>query len=219
VKKMLRKITLVTVVILCLSGYICFAANTQNISVTASIPQVTNGLDIGISKITPGASCTAPDTWTPNQSSIAFGALTWDTTYKIFKAAQYYAVDIGVINNGGTNWTLTHTRTNLQKDTTNNLNNNVNVTFMKQLSSATGTELQKVTYGESNNVAYTKSQLVGTEGGVTKQGWLRIYYGIATGDQDPTNGCPDDAANAVPIGTDKPYGTYTGAVTITLSGV
>jgi hypothetical protein len=75
---------------------------------------------------------------------------------------------------------------------------------MKQTSSTVATQLQKVSYGNSNNVAYTKAQLSG--------GWLRIYYGVGTGDPaDP------DAPGVTPIGLDTAAGTYNGSITITLT--
>lgn len=196
-KPRLFKSILVLVAILFLA-MTSFAAESKTIDVTAAIDSVSGGLEVTVSKIDADT-----DEWLQHGSSlpIDFGTLTLDTVNHIFTAAYYYAVDIGVNDNTGTVWTVTHTRTDLKKDAANNLNNNVNVTFMKQTTAnPAGEELSNVSYANSNNVAYTKTDLSG--------GWLRIYYGIADG---------SDATGVVPIGTDKPAGTYSGSVTITLT--
>ncbi len=171
-----------------------WAASSQTVTVNATVPTVTGGLTVSVSKVT-------GDVWTA-ASSISFGTLVWDTVNKIFLPASYYAVDVGVTDNSGTAWTVTHTRASLANGT-NNLNNKVNVSFNKQTSSTVSTELQKVSFANSNNVAYTKAQLAG--------GWLRIYYGIGTGESGK------DAPGVTVIGLDTPAGTYTGSITITLT--
>ncbi|HNW40153.1 MAG TPA: hypothetical protein PKI44_07015, partial [Candidatus Omnitrophota bacterium] len=138
-----------------------WAASSQTVTVSATVPTKTGGLSVAISKVT-------GTVWTANQTAISFGTLIWDTTNKIFLPTSYYAVDIGVEDNSGTAWTVTHTRASLASGT-NNINNKVNVSFNKQTSSTVSTELQKVSFGNSNSIAYTKAQLAG--------GWLRIYYG------------------------------------------
>ena len=178
----------------CATG--AFAGTSQTISLNATVPTVSGGLNVVISKVTGNA-------WS-SDTAINFGTLVWDTTNKIFTAPNYYAVDVKVNDNSGTVWTLTHTRASLKKDATNNLDNNVNVSFYKEtLSGTTTTEslLQTLSYNNSNNVAYTKTQL-GT-------GWLRMYYGIGTGS--------GDASGVLPIGATQSAGTYTGSVTITLT--
>ncbi|MFA4993664.1 MAG: hypothetical protein WC571_06855 [Candidatus Omnitrophota bacterium] len=172
-----------------------WAAASRTVSVNATVPTMTGGLTVTVSKVTGTVWTTA--------STISFGTLTWDTVNNIFLPASYYAVDVGVTDNSGTVWTLTHTRVSLQKDATNNLNGKVNVSFNKQTSSSVGTELAKYSYANSQNIAYTKTQLSG--------GWLRIYYGIGTGQAGK------DATGVTPIGMDTPAGTYTGSVTITLT--
>jgi len=195
-KNNMLKIMLVSVMVLALAVP-CFAGATKTISVTATIPTIASMLNVTVSKVR-----ASDDYWEQSGDiPINFGTLTYDTTWGVFRAAYYYAVDVGVTDTSGTIWSLTHTRTNLQKDATNNLNNNVNVTFMKQLTSSSATQLSKVSYTNSNNVAYNKTQLSG--------GWLRIYYGIGTGS--------GDAPGVLPITADNVAGTYTGSVTITLS--
>ncbi|MCX5669577.1 MAG: hypothetical protein NTX89_05680 [Candidatus Omnitrophica bacterium] len=173
-----------------------WAVQTQTVTVNATVPTVATGLTVGVSKVT-------GTVWTPGQTSIGFGTLVYDPLTNIFLPASYYAVDIGVTDNTGTAWTVTHTRASLISGV-NNLDNKVNVSFNKQTSSTVGAELQYLSFGNSNSIAFTKAQLLG--------GWLRIYYGIGTGDP-----AKPDAAGVTPIGLDTPAGTYTGSVTITLT--
>jgi hypothetical protein len=178
---------------LCLTE--AYAATNQTININTTIPTMTGGLNVTISRVT-------GTVWTP-ATSISFGALTWDPLNSIFLPDSYYAVDIGVLDNSGAVWTVTHTRTSLA-GTGTNLDNKVNVAFVKQTSSTTSQELQKVSYQDSQGIAYTKTTLSG--------GWLRIYYGIGTG--DPAN---PDAPGVTPISLDSQAGTYSGTVTITLT--
>lgn len=197
--KMTKRILMLALALVFGVTGLCLAAQTKTINVTASVPQVTGGLNVTVAKINADT-----DHWDQvGDIPIAFGTLTYDTENGIFLPDYYYAVDVGVIDNSGTAWTLTHTRASVKKDATNNLDNNINVTFVKQVSDTSGTELKKVTFANSNNTAYTKANLAG--------GWLRIYYGIATGKSG------QDAPGASPVTIDKPYGTYAGTVTITVT--
>jgi hypothetical protein len=169
-----------------------FAADTKSVNITAAIPQQ-NGLTVTVSKI-------VGSTWTP-ATGVDFGSLVFDATHDIFTTGgSYYAMDIG-INSNAADWTVTHKVTPLTNGA-DTLDNNINVAFMKQTSDTAGTQLDKVSYADSNNKAYTKTQLSG--------GWLRIYYGLATGDGT-------DAPNTTPIGSAKNYGNYQGTITITLT--
>jgi hypothetical protein len=168
-----------------------FAATSQTVNVSATVP-TTNGLSISIHKI-------VGSTWS-DASAISFGTLVWNSTNSMFLPAdgEYYALDVNVTNNSSS-WTVTHTRNSLASGS-NNMDNNVNVTFVK----ATDTDesqLQKVSFNNSQGVAYAKSALSG--------GWLRIYYGIATGS--------GDASGVSILGASTVAGTYTGSVTLTLS--
>ena len=184
------------VVAFCATG--AWASTSQTVNVNATIPTMTGGLTVSVSQVDSATGLI----WTP-AASISFGTLVWNPANSIFLPDSYYAVDIGVVDNSGNAWTVTHTRTFLANGAYN-LNNKVNVSFNKQTSSTVGTELQKVSYGNSNSIAYTKAQLAG--------GWLRIYYGIGTGSLTKP-----DATGVTPIGLDTPAGTYTGSVTITLT--
>lgn len=175
-----------------------WAIKTQTITVNATVPTMTGGLSVGVSKVDSATGLV----WTP-ATSISFGTLVWDTVNSIFLPDSYYAVDIGVLDNTGTAWTVTHTRASLANGV-NNLNDKVNVSFNKQTDKTHGTELQYVSFNNSQSKAFTKATLAG--------GWLRIYYGIGTG-----NPAKPDATGVTPIGLDTPAGTYTGSVTITLT--
>jgi hypothetical protein len=169
------------------------------ITVSATVPVISGGLSVTVSKYIGTVG-------TPVSAAMPFGNLVLGSN-GVFAPSDggYYGVDIGVTDNTGTNWQLQHVATWLARTsgTAANINNKVNVTFSKQLT-GTSTEWQeKYTYGEALSKSYTKSLLTG--------GWLRIYYGIATGEAGK------DATNATPIGLDTPSGTYSGTVTITLA--
>ncbi|MCM8796201.1 MAG: hypothetical protein NC928_05925 [Candidatus Omnitrophica bacterium] len=171
-------------------------------------------------RITPSATdCSGKsDTWSAvTNYLIDFGTLQWDSQYKIFRGQYYGAVDVAVFDNTQTAWTITHTRTSLTKGTAN-LDENVNVVGYKVTCTKcdgtddTQTEIFKKSYKDSNGQTVTRTQVSG--------GWLRIFYGIAggikPGDPNP-NGCSVDAPGVKPVTMDKPYGTYQGTVTLTLS--
>ena len=197
-KSLTTRLILTVMLVFSLSSVV-FAGTSQSINVTANVPLVTDGMSVSISKV-------QGTTWTKNQTTMDFGTLTYNTTYNIFMPTYYFAVDVGVTDNSGTIWQLTHTRNSIQKDAANNLDGNVNVTFVQQTPDPNNAStLQYISYASSNNVSYTKTQ-IGTGN------WLRIYYGIGTGDP-----LKPDATGVTPIGADKPAGTYTGSVTITLT--
>ena len=192
----------VVVVTFSLTG--AWAAKTQTVNVNAVVPTIAGGITLKIYKVT-------GTTFTP-ATSINFGSLVWNQAYNHFETdgGFHYAVDVSVIQNTGVNWTLTHTRQSLKKDATNNLDSHVNVAFNQVVKSDDGktdidTNLQKVSFADSNGIAYTKTQL-------GQGGWLRLYYGI--GGADPKQ---PDASGVTPIDFDSPAGTYTGSVTITLT--
>lgn len=176
----------------------CLAAVTQTKNVKATVPNLNQSLFLTVSKITPGGPGTA-DQWTP-ATEVDFGTLTHDAVNHMFRASAYYAIDCGVVDNTNA-WTISHTRTSLKLDAVNNLDDNVNVAFVKQTTSADGTVLDKKSFKNSNGKAYTKAQLDG--------GWLRIYYGVADGSTD------DDEVTPVP--ETKLTGSYAGTVTLTLT--
>ena len=183
---------------------IALAGDSTTKNITANIdPQ--DGLDVHISKVTNGVW---PAAGSASESSIAFGTLTYDSTNHIFLPDSYFAVDVG-INSNAADWTVTHTISSMVNSSvpTANLDHNVIASFVKTENTTTGTNdtpLKKVSFAASNGVSYGKSDLSG--------GWLRIYYGIATG--DPSANEPSDVS---PVTTDTPAGNYVGSVTITLT--
>lgn len=174
--------------------FICKAEQySETVNITATIPQMT-GLSIGISKVDADTG-----QWHPNQSSIDFGVLQFDDTYKIFRANCYYAVDVGVEANAAS-WTISHNAGPITDGKGHYLDDNISVTFVQQLGDQEkGADLGKYKYSNATR-SFIKSQI--------SPGWLRIYYGVATGN-------PDDPAEVITMS--KPAGTYTGTITITLS--
>ena len=175
-----------------------FAGASKTINVSANVPTVGGGFNVNVSRIR-----SSDDGWelTDPNLPIDFQTLVYDAVNGVFGANYYYAVDIGVMDNSGSPWMITHTRNSVARDAFNNLDNNINVSFTKESSTAPAINLQKVSYASSQNISFSKSQLTG--------GWLRAYYGIATG--------LNDAPGASPIDATKPTGVYQGSVTITLT--
>lgn len=176
------------------------------VNVNAIVPTITGGMTVSVNKV-------VGTTWTPNQSSISFGTLVWHPEngtngkpLNIFLPTMYYAVDIGVTDNSGTIWTVTHTRSSLVRSAGGNIDNKVNVSFNRVVLTGgveSESEFQKLSFANSNSIGYNKTALNG--------GWLRIYYGVGTGET------AKDALGVTPIGLDTPAGTYAGSVTFTLT--
>ena len=206
------------VLILAVAMALAFQAMTlaaeESVMVSANVPTLSGLMEISISSIDPGADPDSPsdDTWTPqtDTSSIDFGTLTRDKDNKIFVGSNFFAVDVAVVDNTGRGWTLSHTTTPIAYQS-EKLDDHINVAFSKVTpplikgGSDTDTPKDAYVYSESNNVQYNKDDLDGATGG-----WLRIYYGIATGGDG-------DAPNATPIPQYQLAGQYTGGVTITLT--
>jgi|GEM_PF-645092 len=184
------------------------AATTATVNVNATVPLLSAGLAVTINKIpnTQGAQ------WIPD-TAVNFGSLILDPVNNIFTTGNpgfYYAVDAAVVDNSGNNWRITHTFTSLKKDAVNNLDGNVNVSFNKvhkvPQAADSDVNMAKFSLANSGGKSYTKSTL-GGDGC-----WLRVYYGIGTGDP-----AKPDAPGVTPIGADKATGVYTGTVTLTYS--
>jgi hypothetical protein len=170
----------------------------QDIRIAASIGD-THSLLVALNKV-------QGSTWTPITDLVGigmdFGALNKGVD-NIFRSDIYFVVDAPVTSNHAT-WNVTHTRTNFQKDVSNNLNDNVNVKFVK-VDNTTNAETQLsngyVSYANSQSKQYTNTDLTGSR--------LRIYYSIAGGS--------GDATGVSVITTAKASGSYAGTVTLTLS--
>ncbi len=185
-------VTLVTIIALVIAT-VAFAADTKTVQVRATIPSQSS-LNVTVSKVV-GTVMTAA-------TEVDFGTLTLDPTFNIYRTSDnsYYCVDVG-INSNATNWTVTHAVTSMANGTAN-LNNNINVTFMNQQTSTTGVQLAKLSYNASNSRVTNRAD-------ITTGGWLRIYYGLATGSGDAT-GVAVIPATAL-------AGAYAGTVTLTLA--
>ncbi|MDD3275129.1 MAG: hypothetical protein PHN16_05200, partial [Candidatus Omnitrophica bacterium] len=189
--KKLFTLTILLAVVFCAVN--AFAATSQTVNVSATVP-TTNGLSVSVHKI-------IGTVWS-EAAAINFGTLEWDSELSMFLPAdgEYYALDVKIDNNSGTDWTVSHAHQSLSSGT-NNLDNNVNVTFVKVANSDEAeSPLEKVSFASSNK-SYAKSTLLNS--------WLRIYYGISTGSEDATG--------VTPLGASTVAGTYTGSVTLTLS--
>ena len=204
--KKISKILGVAIILAGLAG-LAFGDDTTTKLISASI-SAEDGLEVTISKINAnGTGDPSDDTWIPgNQSSMAFGALTFNPTYSIFMASHYFAIDVGV-NSNTANWTLSHTISSISNGAGSNLDSNVNVTFVQQLDSLTEGWKNGYSFADSNGKAYNKATITGGSGG-----WLRIYYGIATGDL-----VYHDNTGVSVITMEKPSGSYSGSITLTLT--
>lgn len=171
---------------------VALAGETKTIQVKATIP-AQNGLNVEISKVT-------GNTWT-TATAVDFGTLALDPTYNIYKTADgsYYAVDVGVNSNAGT-WTVTHSAGSIDNGTAN-LNNKINVAFVNQTTNG-GVTLSNVSYLASHGKVINKAN-------ISEGGWLRIYYGLASG--------TGDAPGVVVIPASQTSGSYAGTITLTLA--
>ncbi len=192
VKRILAVIT-----VLCLVAAVPVMAATD-IRIAASIGD-THTMNVVLSKVSGGNWSTVSNL---TGVGMDFGELTLGGD-NVYRSGTYFVVDAPVTSNH-TSWNITHTRSDFQRDASNNLNNNVNVTFVS-VNNTTQSETPLsggyVSYANSNNIQYTNTQLANSR--------LRIYYGIASGS--------GDASGVTVITPAKPSGTYTGTVTLTLS--
>lgn len=194
----MKKLVLATLMGAVLWAGVGLADDQATITIKASIPSQ-QGLTATISRIEPGAGQGGSDLWT-TVSEMDFGELVYDSDNGIFRSPVYFAVDVGVNANSGS-WTITHEANSITNGS-DNLDSNINVVFVAQRSDGSSTQLAKRSYGNSNNYEVTQSQ-------VGSGAWLRIYYGIATGQ--------NDAPGVTPITMEKAAGDYQGSVTLTLT--
>lgn len=164
--------------------------HSGKIKIAVTIPKISM-LKVNISRI-------EGDSW-HEDSQINFGTLSYDSHYKIFRATRYYVLDVGVFCNEPS-WHITHNTSSITNGL-DNLDNNINVVFVKETGGEDSVELGKFSFRNSNGVSFDKKDL--------DKGWLRIYYGIATG--------LDDAPGVEPITLAKSAGRYRGKITITLT--
>jgi hypothetical protein len=179
-------------------GLSSFGIAATDIRIAASIGD-THSMAVALNKV-------VGSVWTPITNLLGlgmdFGALTKGAD-NVFRSDTYFVMDAPVTSNHPT-WTITHTRSNFQRDAANNLNDNVNVKFVK-VDNTTNAETQLssgyVSYANSNSKVYSNTDLTNAR--------LRIYYAIASGS--------GDATGVSVITTAKASGSYAGTVTLTLS--
>ncbi len=190
---------------------LAFAGDSVQKYIKAHIePQ--DGLNVSIHKVDANTGI-----WGEELQDIDFGTLTYDPDLGIFLPDHYCVMDVGVLSNEA-NWSVSHTVDSFTNGT-DDLNKNVVVTFVKtekadvnndgiiEDDETKDTKLYQLSYANSVK-SISKSELSG--------GWLRIYYGIATGEVDQ-NGNKIEPADTSPVTTDKSSGDYIGKITITLT--
>jgi len=188
----------VSIILLLFAAVFCFAgsgfcADSSSVEISSYIP-LQSSLTVNISKV-------ENNTWTP-ATGLEFGNLIYDETNKIFTASAYFAVDVEILANGST-WSVVHNCTSISNGV-DNLDNNINVSFVHQKDKDTGEEIEKLSYALSNGKALSKSKFPGG-------GWLRIYYGVFTGETTK------DAPGVTPIVSGNTSGTYKGNINLTLT--
>ena len=181
--------------------------------ISAAVSQATD-VNVTLTKIdSQGTADPSDDVWLGSAQGIDFGDLEMRTftdpqdsniKYSVFLPADdsYYAADVGV--NGAGPWTINHTvqGADFLSGGDDALGDNVVVTFVKQLDSTTSQQLDQVAIMNANGRTYDSTALSG--------GWLRVYYGIATGDTSE----PSDVTPVAPTQVGR---SYSGTVTFTLT--
>jgi len=127
-----------------------FAGASKTIDVSAHVPTIGGGFNVNVSRIR-----ASDDGWelTDPNLPIDFQTLVYDNVNGVFGANYYYAVDVGVMDNSGAPWMITHTRNSVALDAFNNLDNNINVTFTKESTTAPSVNLTKASYANSQNIS------------------------------------------------------------------
>ncbi|RKY34704.1 MAG: hypothetical protein DRP73_05290 [Candidatus Omnitrophota bacterium] len=206
----MRRIMVVMLAMVTVYFFLTSLCFSETIGISAQVPQAEN-LKLTLFKLnTQGTPDDPSDDWDNYTSyspgdggfKIDFGELELDEDLGIFLTDTYYALDCGV--DGGAPWTIQHRVTSGFTGTgTDTLGDNIIVTFHKLKiveGKETYEELEKTIIADSDR-DFTNSDLAG--------GWLRIYYGIATGADDEPEG-------AEPITVHETADTYTGTIEITL---
>lgn len=181
--------------------------------ISANVAQATD-VNVTLTQIdSQGTPDPSDDVWLGPAAGIDFGALEMRTfadpqdpniQYSVFLPADdsYYAADVGV--NGAGPWTINHEVQGADFLTGGDdaLGDNVVVTFVRQVDSTTSQNLDQVAIMNANGRSYDSTTLSG--------GWLRVYYGIATGDAS-------EPSDVTPIAPTQVGRSYSGTVTFTLT--
>ena len=192
-----------------------------DIPVVYNLPVMPANLDVKVFNVDPGLDPNSPsdDIWTP-AGSMDFGTLTLNETYFVFMASHFHAVDAVVRGNGAENWNITVQNNTIYRAAGDNLDGHVKIAATvawwigpdpddtNELSSP----FSMVKYGSAGTLSFSKSDILG-RAPAGKDGWLRLYYGFATGPD------PAEEGGATPPEMSQPAGQYTGQVIITLNVV
>ncbi len=203
--KMKKSIVLILALFLVVGGFsTSFAASSRTLNVQANVPATSGAMTVVVKKVDVATSTATTD----SSGTMSMGDLTTSTADpNIYAAPYYYYVDVSVVDNTQTVWTLTHTRTSFTRSGgSETLDNNFNVTFKKVTATdGAGTSLSAVSYANSNNVAFSKTTFSSTPGS-----WMRIIYGLG-------GTAADNAGVTALTKASTVAGTYNGTVTITLT--
>lgn len=207
---------------------------TGNLGVNIETVSVMN---VAVNQVTPAeVGSGLDDEWvevdetTPEIVPLDFGILDFDDTWQIYRAPYYFVIDAGVADNTGNEWNIQYTTTGLNliggdpADPFETLSDNVNMVFVKQLGDVDGdpeTPEEFETFpglGNADGAISMKDSITLTSALRTftrteltsgTPGWLRIYVGLATGQ--------NDAPNVVPVTINEVSGDYTGTITLTFT--
>ncbi len=163
--------------------------DTVTLEIRAHIPEV-NMMKVVINKVDNGKYWSQTD-------CMDFGQLYYDKRNGIFRSSVYFVVDVGVVVNSG-NWMIIHQPTPIIGPEGKRLDDHISVIFVDKEKSEERV-IQRSSYGRSYFVFHSAE---------VSTGWLRIYYGVATG--------KGDASGVSPITMSMPAGRYTGRVVLSL---
>jgi hypothetical protein len=131
-------------------------------------------------------------------SALTFGTLTFDSMYKIWRAPNFFAIDVANVGPGAPSVTISYTDA-----TTRGLGNKASITLKKMtyVGANNNSETEVLSQRKLNSIAGGTSVSSSTLSG----GWLRIYTGLNDG-ANITAGDPFTNADAP--------GDYTGTLTV-----
>lgn len=197
---MFRKLLMAILALALVFGMSPLGMAAQNIRIAASIGEI-HTMSVTLLKATSSGQSLVTDLI---GTGMDFGLLTKNAS-NYFVSDAWFIVDAPVTTNHAS-WTITHTATDFVSGG-NNLNGNINVTFVK-VNNASNAETQLSGGYVSYDTAKSKPPIPNTDIGDGYR--LRIYYGIPSSNSG-------NASGVSPIPSTQPVGTYVGTVTLTLS--
>lgn len=176
-------------------------------TLTAVVPAAT-GVNIVPATVIPTADGTGIISYTPiTGTALTFGTMTYDSTNKIWKAPNFFGIDIANAGAGAPNVTVAYAEGSKPVNQVQGLGYKATMTFKKvvYVNATTNTESDYATHPMKALKDVTGENITSAQ---TSGGWLRLYVGISTGDKTKdTVGVPFTNADMA--------GTYTGTITIT----